>query len=245
MAKPLTSNEPITNHEVSNEAFAEMGIVERIQHVARQWDGELVATTSFGAQAVVLLHLLSQHAPEVPIVSVDTGYLFPETYQYADELQKSLGVEVKFYSSPMTPARMENTLGRLWELDDKSATQYGLIRKVEPLNRALRELGSTAWISGVRRAHSADRSSRAFIEKQKATTKIYPILDWTDNDIDNYIKEHNLPQHPLISRGFVSIGDWHSTKKLEEGMRQEDTRNHGNGRECGLHLDSDVSDFQI
>ncbi|QQL46194.1 phosphoadenylyl-sulfate reductase [Sulfuriroseicoccus oceanibius] len=245
MADPLTSNEALASTEVSNETFAAMDIVERIRYVARQWDGEVVATTSFGAQAVVLLHLLSQHAPDVPVVCVDTGYLFPETYQYAETLQRELGLEVKFYSSPMTPARMESTIGRLWELGEDQAKQYGLIRKVEPLNRAIKELGAKAWISGVRHAQSKDRAQRTFIEKQKATTKIYPILDWTDEEIADYIDTHQLPQHPLVARGFVSIGDWHSTRKLEEGMSQEDTRNHGNGRECGLHLDSNVSDFQI
>jgi len=245
MAQPLTSSDSIAPPTVSNEAFGAMDIGERIRYVARQWDGEVVATTSFGAQAVVLLHLLSQHAADIPVVCVDTGYLFPETYQYAETLQRQLGLEVRFYSSPMTPARMESTVGRLWELGDDQAKQYGLIRKVEPLNRALTELGAKAWISGVRHAQSKDRAQRPFIEQQKATTKIYPILDWTDGQIAHYIETHQLPQHPLVARGFVSIGDWHSTRKLEAGMSHEDTRNHGNGRECGLHLDSNVSDFQI
>lgn len=229
----------------SLEGFDAMDIVDRLSLIQEHWRDEVVATTSFGAQSVVLLHLLKKHAPRIPVICVDTGYFFPETYQYAEQLIDTLGIDVKFYTSPITPARMENTLGRLWELGDEGAKKYGLLRKVEPLNRALKELGAKAWISGVRRAHSDDRSKRAFIEQQKATTKIFPILDWSDQDIEQYINKNQLPTHPLLPRGFVSIGDWHSTRKLEAGMTSEQTRSHGNQRECGLHLDSDIPDFQI
>lgn len=217
----------------------------RFDYIQKHFAGRAIATTSFGAQAVVLLHLIKEYAADIPIICVDTGYLFPETYQYADQVCNQLGIEVKFYSSPVSPARMEATRGRLWQMGPEALTEYGKLRKVEPLNRALKEHQSEAWLSGLRRAQSSDRGQRAFIERQNRTTKIYPILDWTDEKIDEYIRAHALPQHPLIERGFVSIGDWHSTRKLEPGMTAEETRHGGLQRECGLHLESNTPDFQI
>lgn len=233
------------NPALATESFAALDTGERFDFIRRQFAGKVVATTSFGAQSVVLLHLLHQHAPEIPIICVDTGYFFPETYIYADELQQQLGINVRFFSSAVSPARMEATMGRLWQDGPEGISRYGLLRKVEPLDRALKEFGAEAWISGLRRSQSQDRGKRPFIEQQNRTTKIYPILDWSDDRIAAYMQEHNLPAHPLVSRGFVSIGDWHSTRKLEAGMTAEDTRNGGLQRECGLHIESTNDDFQI
>ena len=101
------------------------------------------------------------------------------------------------------------------------------------------------WVSGLRRSQSQSRSERAFAERQKATMKVYPIIDWTDDDVANYMKEHGLPFNPLVYKGYVSIGDWHSTRPMKEGMSAEQTRFDGQQRECGLHLPSDNQDFQI
>lgn len=228
-----------------SEEFAGLDMAGRFDLIRREYGGKVIATTSFGAQSVVLLHLLARHAPEIPVVCVDTGYLFPETYVYAEEVQSILGLGVKFYTSPISPARMEATRGRLWQNGPEGIAEYGRLRKVEPLDRALKEHGAAAWISGIRRSQSGDRGKRPFVETQNRTTKIYPILDWTDERIDAYMREHGLPAHPLVERGFVSIGDWHSTRKLEEGMTPEQTRHGGLQRECGLHLESGQGDFQI
>lgn len=225
--------------------FADLDTAERLAFIGREFAGKVVATTSFGAQSAVLLHLLATHAPEIPIICVDTGYMFAETYVYAEELQRQLGISVRFFASPVSPARMEAIHGRLWQMGQDGLKQYGMLRKIEPLDRALKAHHAEAWISGVRRSHSDERSRKPFIEQQKRTTKIYPILDWTDEMVAAYIQTHALPPHPLVARGFVSIGDWHSTRKLEPGMKSEDTRHGGIQRECGLHLDSSTSDFQI
>ena len=236
MAAPLPASAP---------DFASLGIAARLDWAREAFGRTLVATTSFGVQSALLLHLLKTHAPDIPVVCVDTGYFFPETYQYADTLQQALGIEVRFYTSSVTPARMEHTLGRLWSLGEAEKARYALMRKVEPLDRALREHGARAWLSGLRRDQSDERRNRAFVEVQNRTTKIYPILDWTDAQVQAYFHDHQLPRHPLESRGFASVGDWHSTRKLEPGLRPEDTRANAFGRECGLHLESNSSDFQI
>ena len=236
---------PVLDSPTLSGEFANLDTAGRFERIRLEFGGKVVATTSFGAQSVVLLHLLATYAPEIPIICVDTGYLFPETYVYAEEVQSLLGIRVKFYTSSVTPARMEATRGRLWQEGEAGLAEYGKLRKVEPLDRALKEHGAEAWISGIRRSQSGDRGKRAHIETQNRTTKIYPILDWSDERVDAYMREHALPAHPLVARGFVSIGDWHSTRKLEEGMRPEDTRHGGLQRECGLHLGSGDADFQI
>ena len=112
------------------------------------------------------------------------------------------------------------------------------------MNRALREIGGDVWISGLRRAHSETRQVRALAEQQKKTTKVYPILDWADAQVDLFFHHNQLPRHPLAEQGYVTMGDWHSTRPSEDGTA-DGTRFNGERYECGLHLDSATSDFQI
>ncbi|MEM7385039.1 MAG: phosphoadenylyl-sulfate reductase, partial [Verrucomicrobiota bacterium] len=173
------------------------------------------------------------------------GYLFPETYRFADELGEQLNLNLKVYSPLRTAAWQEALYGKLWEQGEGGLEKYGQLNKVEPMNRALRELGSSVWISGLRRAQSESRAHLPFADAQQQTLKVYPILDWSDDEVEAYMAEHELPRNPLIYEGYVSIGDWHSTQPLEEGMKPEETRHDGIKRECGLHLPSNNSDFQI
>ena len=113
------------------------------------------------------------------------------------------------------------------------------------MNRAVKEVGAKAWLSGLRRNQSSSREHRKVAEKQNKIWKVYPILDWNDRDIYNYLSEHDLPYHPLWDQGYVSVGDWPSTRKLAEGMSAEDTRFGGLKRECGLHEATGGADYQI
>ena len=108
----------------------------------------------------------------------------------------------------------------------------------------LREIGADVWLSGLRRSQSETRSDRPFVEQQKKTLKAYPILDWADAQVDIYLHQHKLPRHPLSEKGYLTMGDWHSTRPAENGTA-EGTRFNGEKFECGLHLDSGTSDFQI
>ena len=225
--------------------FEEFTIEERFRWLLDTFGDSVAASTSFGAQSVVLLRLLQEHAPEVPVVFIDTGYLFPETYRYADQLMSMFDLDIRIFQPLMTSARLEALHGKLWEKGPGGAEEYSRLTKVEPMNRALRELGAKAWVSGMRRSQSQERGAREFVEKQKKTTKIYPILDWSNDEVQAYIDEHDLPRHPLVSEGYVSIGDVQSTRPLEEGMNEEDTRFDSEKRECGLHLPSTEADYQI
>ncbi|MCH7228028.1 phosphoadenylyl-sulfate reductase [Haloferula sp. A504] len=218
---------------------------ERLELLAGRFGDRLVASTSFGIQSAVMLDLLSRHAPQVPVVFIDTGFLFPETYRYAEELTARTGIDLRIYQPLVSAARMEALHGRMWEQGGESLEQYGIITKVEPMNRALREIGGDVWLSGVRRSHSSTRVDRAFAERQKRTLKVYPILDWADAQVSAYMHDRGLPPHPLASKGYVTMGDWHSTRPAEPESGAEATRFNGEKFECGLHLESMNNDFQI
>jgi len=205
----------------------------------------LVLSTSFGVQSAVMLHLVTTQNPAIPVIFIDTGYLFPATYTFAQALTERLQLNLKTYVPQQTAAQQEALNGKLWEQGVAGLERYNRINKVEPMNRAITELGATAWLSGLRRTQSSTRQQRTFVEQQNKILKIYPILDWSDRDIYTYLTENNLPYHPLWEQGYVSVGDWHSTKQLGQGMTEEETRFGGIKRECGLHEITGGADFQI
>jgi phosphoadenosine phosphosulfate reductase len=216
-----------------------------ITEIATPSEAEALSAELARLQAAVMLKLIADHAPGIPVVFIDTGYHFPETYRYADQLTKQLGTDLRIYQPTHSAARMEALYGKLWEQGKEGLDQYGIFTKVEPMNRALSELGADVWISGVRRSHSSTRAERAFAEQQKKTLKVYPILDWPDAQVNAFMHDHGLPHHPLEAEGYVTMGDWHSTVPAVDGLSAEETRFNGEKYECGLHLDSGNSDFQI
>ncbi len=218
---------------------------ERILWTREVFGEGLVMSSSFGLQSSVLLHLANETVPEIPVIFVDTGYLFKETYLYAEQVTKQLDLNLKVYSSPVTPARFEALHGKPWEEGPEGLEQYGLARKVEPMSRALEELNATAWLSGLRRSQSKSREDRPFIELQNKVYKIYPILDWDYTKVLTWMLKHDLPFHPLAREGYVALGDTHSTKMLEDGMSAEDTRYDGLKWECGLHEGGHGSNYMI
>ena len=220
--------------------------VERIAWAWERFGSGLVLSTSFGLQSAVMIHLVRQVSDEIPIVFADTGYLFLGTYEYALTLQEKLGFAAKVYSSHMTPSYQEAKYGKLWEQGQEGMNKYNLINKKEPIERALREVGATCWVAGLRRDQSESRSDLPVIENRDEIFKLYPIIDWDNQKTYRYLPANGLPYHPLEGDGYVSLGDWHSTKKLSEVDNPEETRHGGFGRECGLHLDCpDVIDFNI
>ena len=218
---------------------------ERILQLREIYGSRLVASSSFGLQASAMLHLIRKHAPDIPIIFVDTGYCFPETYQFSQSFIEDWELDIRVFNPAISAARQEALYGKLWEQSAEGNKKYALLNKVEPMNRALSEIGGDVWVSGLRRSQSSTRSDRAFAEKQKATMKVYPILDWADAQLEAYYHEHDLPRHPLEKEGFLTMGDWHSTRKPNVGETAEDTRFGGTKYECGLHQDSGQIDYQI
>lgn len=194
-------------------------------------------SSSFGAQSAAVLHLVTRGHADIPVILIDTGYLFPETYRFVDELSERLDLNLKVYRPAIGVAWMEARLGRLWEQGVDGIDRYNSLRKVEPMRRALAELGARTWIAGLRRSQTQARSGIDYLELRDGRWKFHPVADWSDRDVWTYLQRHNLPFHPLWEQGYVSIGDVHTTRPWQPGMREEDTRFFGLKRECGLHFD--------
>jgi phosphoadenosine phosphosulfate reductase len=208
---------------------------ERIGWAHREFGDGLVLSTSFGAQSAVMLSLATRIAPRIPVVFIDTGYLFPETYRFADELTARLKLNLKVYRPAESPAWIEARHGRLWEKGLEGLETYNHIVKVEPMQRALGELGARGWLAGLRRTQASTREELPLVGLQDGRVKINPIADWTDRDIHRYLEKHGLPYHPLWHEGYVSIGDVHTSRPLTAELTAEQTRFFGLKRECGLH----------
>lgn len=208
---------------------------ERVASALKTLPGRHIVTSSFGAQSAVMLHLVTRQKADIPVVLIDTGYLFPETYLFIDELTDRLNLNLKVYQPQYSSAWQEARHGKRWEQGLDGIEAYNQDNKVEPMQRAIEELNVGTWFSGLRRSQSLDRRKTPFVEASGDRFKVYPIADWSDKDVYDYLKKHNLPYHPLWDQGYISIGDVHTTKSLADVDSVEETRFFGLKRECGLH----------
>ena len=215
--------------------LAGMTAEQRVEWALANLPGEHMLSSSFGAQSAVMLHLVSRVRPDIPVVMVDTGYLFPETYQFADELTDRLGLNLHIYRPQRSAAWQEARHGRRWEQGAEGISAYNQENKVEPMARALDDLGITTWFAGLRRKQSASRAETPYLTRSGERYKVHPIADWSDRDVFEYLQEHALPYHPLWNQGYISIGDTHTTRSLREVSSAEELRFFGLTRECGLH----------
>ncbi len=204
------------------------------------FEAHLVMSTSFGIQAAVMLHLVTRVIPNIPIIWIDTGYLLPATYQFAEKLTDRLKLNLKVFQSPMSPARMEAMYGKPWEQDNVAAlNRYDEIRKVEPMQRALHKLKANAWLAGLRAEQTDRRGRLPRVHRAEGRYKLLPILHWTSKDVHQYLMVHRLPYHPLYEKGYVTVGDWHCSRPLSSSDNHErDTRFLGLKQECGIHLET-------
>jgi phosphoadenosine phosphosulfate reductase len=236
---PVTAAESPRALAELNAWLATQSAEQRVAWALENTAGEHALSSSFGAQSAVSLHMVTRQAPRTPVIVVDTGYLFPETYRFIDELGDRLSLNLKVYRPQIGVAWMEARFGKLWEQGLEGIERYNRMRKVEPMQRALGELGVRTWIAGLRRSQSGSRANLDFLQIKDGRWKLHPLADWSDRDVWQYLQTHELPYHPLWHDGYVSIGDVHTTRRLEPGMREEDTRFFGLKRECGLHFDSE------
>lgn len=208
---------------------------DRIAWAWKKFPGGSIATTSFGAQSAAFLHLISTVAPEMPILFIDTGYHFPETLTFSRELTDRLGLNMKFYRPLLSPQEIESQHGRLWEQGPSGLESFHEIIRVEPLRRALAETNPQVWLAGLRRSGSEHRQNQEILSRQDSRWKLLPVLEWSDREVGDYLKKHSLPYHPLWEKGYVSIGDRVTTKRLDEVSDPRQLRHFGWKRECGLH----------
>ena len=213
---------------------------QRVTYALDRWKPNILLTSSFGAQAAVLLHMVTRLWPDVPVVLLDTQYLFPETYRFVDELTDRLGLNLKVYQSPLSREWQEARWGKLWEQGVEGITRFNEVNKVEPMSLALDELEASAWITGLRRSQSSTRAGLQTLAVQDGRVKVHPICDWSNKDVHQYLTRHELPYHPLWFEGYVSIGDVQTSRPLGADMTEEETRFFGLKRECGLHIGESI-----
>jgi phosphoadenosine phosphosulfate reductase len=212
--------------EHCNNLFAGMTADERVAWALEHLPGAHVLTSSFGVQAAVLLHLVTRQQPDI--------------YRFIDELAERLRLNLAVYRSPHSPAWQEARHGKRWQQGLAGIEAYNRENKVEPMERALRELGVGTWFAGLRRSQSSSRANVPFLKAQGERWKVHPIADWGDRDVYKYLKANDLPYHPLWEQGYISVGDVHTTKPIHAVKNADETRFFGLKRECGLH-DIDLS----
>ncbi|WP_371373986.1 phosphoadenylyl-sulfate reductase [Thalassotalea aquiviva] len=222
-----------------NERLEAMNADQRIEWAMQHLPQHFALTSSFGIQSAVMLHMMTQIKPDIPVLLTDTGYLFEETYRFVDQLTERLKLNLHVFRAELSPAWQRARYGRLWEMGDAELTQYNQLNKVQPLEQGLTNLQVQTWFSGVRRSQTEHRKGLSVVEILRGRFKVHPIIDWSNKDVHQYLQKHQLPYHPLWEQGYVSVGDTHSTKPLSQSMNEQDTRFSGRQRECGLHTDGD------
>ncbi|MEQ5400964.1 phosphoadenosine phosphosulfate reductase [Providencia rettgeri] len=219
----------------SNSRLEAMNALQRVEWAVEYLPTEFVLSSSFGIQAALTLHMVTQIVPNIPVILTDTGYLFPETYQFIEVLTDKLNLNLQVYRAKQSPAWQEALYGQLWTQGLDGIERYNQLNKVEPMERALHELQAQTWFSGLRREQSASRANLSVLGIGKGIFKVLPVIDWNNKQVYEYLTKYDLPYHPLWEQGYLSVGDTHTTRKWEEGMNEEDTRFFGLKRECGLH----------
>ncbi len=194
---------------------------------------KVALVSSFGAESAVLLHLVSRVAPDAPILVIDTGKLFGETKRYWEDLTERLGLTgLQIVKPNAEDVGEEDPDGDLWMRRSQACCD---LRKVRPLEKALE--GFDAWISGRKRYQSADRNNLHLFEADNEKIKINPLYDWTPDRVKLYALQHDLPPHPLVAQGFLSIGCMPCTDRVAPGEDARAGRWRGEDKtECGIHL---------
>ncbi len=232
--KNQTSIDKIQLQE-NNKKLISLSAQKRVAWAFENLPEQIVLTSSFGLQSAVCLHLITQVKPDVPVILIDTGYLFKETYQFIDELTDSLNLNLQVFNASLSAGWIESRYGRLWEAGVEGIKKYNQIVKVKPMEKALDSLNVKTWFSGIRQTQSKSRQNILPLNYLNNRFKFLPIFDWSNRDVHQYLKAFNLPYHPLYEKGYVSIGDNHSSRPIVTGMLEEETRFNGLVRECGLH----------
>ena len=204
------------NVDSLNEVFEKQKPAEIIAWAAQEFSSGLAMTSSFGPESGVLLHLVSRVNPEIPVLFLETGYHFPETLEYREALVKKFGLK-NVLDLRAEPNRRQQLIdqhaGKPYEQDPDQCCH---INKVEPLDEALKKY--EAWMTGIRRNQTDVRKTIRILELYEGGRyKISPLANWTSRDTWWYLKEHQIPQHPLYEKGYLSIGCWPCTRPIQAG----------------------------
>ncbi len=202
------------------------------------YPGRIALVSSFGSESAVLLHILSEVDPSVAVIFLDTGRLFAETLQYRTRLTERLGLsDVRSVTPDPQKLAANDPYRALWMSNPDLCCH---IRKTEPLRRALE--GFDAWFTGRKRFQTNVRADLALFEADGARIKVNPLAAWSAEDIAAYVARHDLPEHPLVAKGYPSIGCVPCTTRVQPGEDARAGRWRGLDKtECGIHGEIDGS----
>ena len=224
-ARAATLNERYRHHSAT-------AVLERALHDADV--GQLALVSSFGAESVVLLHLVSVIAPHTPVLFIDTQMLFPETLAYQRELAEKLNLtDIRTIRADRRDTEFEDPDGTLHQFSTDACCH---LRKVVPLERALK--GFDGWITGRKRFQASTRAALEFFENEDGKRlKVNPLAHWGREDLEEYIVNNRLPRHPLVAKGYPSIGCAPCTSPVAKGEDPRAGRWRGQAKvECGIHI---------
>ncbi len=199
----------------------------RIAHILNKYREKVLITTSFGTTSALLIHMISRIRQNHPIHFINTGYLFPETLEYKDQLIERYGINVIDHHPDEEKHRFSKEK-KLWNSNPDLCCHYN---KVEPLEKV--KAGHKVWISGLIGYQNSYRSGLEILQEKDDLYRFYPLIDWTPEMVHDYFESFGIPRHPLEPFGFDSIGCTHCTKK---GEGRKGRWSDSGKTECGLHL---------
>jgi phosphoadenosine phosphosulfate reductase len=224
VATPIELLPEMTELAAVSRSFESKPASSVIQWAADRFDPGLVLAASF--QDCVLIDVAVQAVPDIEVVFLDTQYHFAETLWFVEQVRAR-------YNLNLTVMRPKAAADDLWHSDPDQCCR---VRKVEPLERALK--GRGAWMTGLRRDEASSRVAAPIVglDQKRNLVKVNPLATWTDLDVEGYIRDRGLPVHPLSERGYPSIGCWPCTRPVGEGEDARSGRWSGSDKtECGLH----------
>jgi phosphoadenosine phosphosulfate reductase len=244
------ANEPILDAQVLSEAFAGADPEKIVSWAAAQFAPELVMTSSFGAESALLIHMATQVIPDIKIIFIDTGYHFPETHAFMEQLRKRFNLNVWAYRTRNDPIAWLHHAGEENPEFRNDPDACCNANKNEVIDRAMNELHPKAWLRGIRGDQTSHRDATQFVEfsPRYGCYAISPILKWTGREIYGYMKRHNLPYHPLYEKGYLSIGcnPLSCTSPVKAGEDPRAGRWTSAGKvECGINLTNSLDSAQI
>ncbi len=231
---------PVTDGELSeaNGLLERLTASQRVDWFVDRFGDTVAVSSSFGADSAVMLQLAVAIRPDMPIITVDTGFLFEETRAFREQLTARLELNLHVYRPRISREDFIEEHGAMWRTNPDACCAFN---KREPFDRAKQELGIGAWMAGVRRDQSHMRRHLPFVQRDfDGLIKLCPIADWTTADVHFFLAEYDLPYHPLREEGFPSIGcrpeEGYCTRKVQPGEDARSGRWAGFDKtECGLH----------
>lgn len=237
-----TLEKPAFDFDATNAVLDTYDPPSVVNWAAKEYGKGLVMSSSFGAESALLIHMATRVLPDIKIVVVDTGYLFPETHAFMEELRHRFDLNLWVYRTKNDPIAYLKAAGETDPTVRQNVEACCGVNKNEPFERAFHQLKPAAWLRGIRRNQADTRQSKQPVEWSKRYNcfAVSPLLNWTRKDIHNYMKQHDLPYHPLYEQGYASIGcnPQTCTRPIQIGEDPRAGRWSGSSKtECGLHLE--------